>query len=280
MSTEREFTVAIYANEYKQICAWVLKQQSLETGGDLFGLWSGDHSAVIQLVLGPGRNCQRAAHSFYQDVGYLEKVGSNLTGTEGVCHIGEWHSHHTIGLKRPSGGDERTVWTNMPTYGLSRFILFIANIETRSYEREAVSVGCFLFEFVNGTNRKLDVLQGKFHLLANESPFRSKCLSVLEKEAECLNRNEEVESLDLTAMHTGSNMDAQRPVMGIQEPRKRRKPRKSRKHKGEDVRVDIKKSTEAIKTREEPETKNKNEEGTLFRIVSRIRRRCPFCALL
>lgn len=281
MSTEREFTVAIYANEYKQICAWVWKQQSLETGGDLFGLWSDDHSAVIQLVLGPGSDCQRAAHSFYQDVGYLEKVGTNLTGKEGVCHIGEWHSHHTIGLKRPSGGDERTVWTNMPTYGLSRFILFIANIETRSYEREAVSVGCFLFEFVKGTNQKLDVLQGKFHLLPNESPFRSKYLSVLEKEAECLNGNEELKSLEV--MHTGREMDDQRPVMCIhskpKKPRKSRKPSKSRKHKGGDVRVDVK-SSKRSRSGEEPETKNKSEEGTLFRIVSPIRRRCPFCALL
>ena len=271
MSTKREFTVAIYAHEYKQICAWVLKHQSLETGGDLFGLWSDDHSAVIQLVLGPGRNCQRAAHSFYQDVAYLEKVGSNLTGKEGVCHIGEWHSHHTIGLKRPSGGDERTVWTNMPKYGLSRFLLFIANIETQSHGCEAVSVGCFLFEFVKGTNRRLEVLQGNFHLLPNESPFRSKCLSVLEKEAECLNRNEDVESLKV--MGTGRNMENQRPVMGCQ------KPRKPRKHKGSAVRVDVK-TKKRLKRGEESETKNENDEGMLFRIVNGIRRHCPFCALL
>ena len=263
MSTKREFTVAIYANEYKQICAWVLKHQSLETGGDLFGLWSDADSAVIQLVLGPGKNCQRATHSFYQDVAYLEKVGSNLTDNDGVCHIGEWHSHHTIGLKRPSGGDERTVWTNMPKYGLSRFLLFIANIETRSYRCEAVSVGCFLFEFVKGTNQKLEVLQGKFHLLPNESPFRSKCLSVLKKGAECLNQNEDVKSLKI--INTGRNME--RPVMGGQ------KPRKPRKHKGRTVK--------RLKHGDGPETVNENEEeGMLFRIVNEIRRRCPFCVLL
>ena len=271
MSTKREFTVAIYANEYQQICAWVLKQQSLETGGDLFGLWSDDHSAVIQLVLGPGRNCRRASHSFYQDVAYMEKVGCNLTNQEGVCHIGEWHSHHTIGLKRPSGGDERTVWTNMPKYGLSRFLLFIANIETQSYGCETVSVGCFLFEFVKGTNQKLEVLQGKFHLLPNESPFRSKCLSIIEKEAECLNRNEDVKSLE--RMPIGRNMDDQRPVMGSQ------KPKKAHKHKGGAVRVDVK-TSKWLKCGEEPETQNENEEGMGFRIVNEIRRRCPFCALL
>ena len=263
MSTKREFTVAIYANEYKEICAWVLKNQSLETGGDLFGLWSDDHSAVIQLVLGPGKNCQRTAHSFYQDVEYLEKAGSNLTGREGVCHIGEWHSHHTIGLKRPSGGDEQTVWTNMPKYGLSRFLLFIANIETQSYGCEAVSVGCFLFEFVKGTNQKLQVLEGKFHLLPNESPFRSKCLSVLQKGAECLNRNEDVKSLEVT---TGTIMLIERPVMS----NKRKKPYK---HKEETPR-------KRRKHNKEQGARNENEGGRLFRIFNEIKRRCPVCELL
>ena len=213
MSTEKTFTVAIYANEYKQICAWVLKNQTLETGGDLFGLWSDDDSAVIQLVLGPGRNCARAAHSFYQDVAYLEKVGSNLTSKEGLCHIGEWHSHHTIGLKQPRGGDQRTVWTNMPQYNLRRFLLFIANIEPKaSYGEDAVSVGCFLFE-ETGTNRKM--LQGNFNLLPKESPFRSKCLLVLpclQEGAECMNEDEEVASI-LEMRQTSSPQNTERPLI-------------------------------------------------------------------
>ena len=220
MSRDRKFTVAIYANEYKQLCAWVLKNLTLETGGDLFGLWSSDHCAVVQLVLSPGKNCQRAPHSFYQDIQYLEKVGSELTGKEGVCHIGEWHSHHTIGLKRPSGGDEGTVWRNMPTYGLSRFLLFIANIESRSQ----VSVGCFLFEFKKGTQQKLPVLQGNFHLLPDESPFRSKCLSVVKEGAEYINSAEEIASL--AEVPTGAAVEnTTRPVMQPSQSRKRRRPR-------------------------------------------------------
>ena len=267
MSKKREFTVAIYANEYREICAWVLKNQRLETGGDLFGLWSDDHSAVIQLVLGPGENCQRAVHSFYQDVEYLEKVGSNLTGKEGVCHIGEWHSHHTIGLKRPSGGDERTVWTNMPKYGLNRFLLFIANIETQIYGGDAVSVGCFLFEFEKGTTRQLEVLQGKFHLLPNESPFRSKCVRVLETGAECLNRREELKSLEVA---TGTIMPSERPVMTSSEPRKPRK----------DKEVTVDNKQRKRKRDEERGHEHKNEGGRLFRIVNEMKRRCPICELL
>ena len=215
----KEFKVAIYANEYKQICAWVLKNEVLETGGDLFGLWSSDHTAVVQLVLGPGKDCRRAEHSFYQDVDYLEEVGSHLTEKEGVCHIGEWHSHHTIGLNRPSGGDEGTVWRNMPRYGLRRFLLFIANIE----QQTAVSIGCFLFEFDGETNRKLPVMQGTFHLLPNESPFRSKRLNVLRKGSEDMNSDEEVSLLqEKTAEET--EKDVTRPGFVVLPSRKRRGP--------------------------------------------------------
>ena len=198
----------ISSHEYKQICAWVLKFRNSETGGDLFGLWSDKRSAVVHFVLGPGRECQRGTHSFYQDVSYLENVGSYLTHSEGLCHIGEWHSHHVIGLKRPSGGDKQTVWSNMPTYGLSRFLLFIANIEPSTHE---VSIGCFLFEFSPETNRKqLPPLPGKFVLLPSESPFRSRCQhsevqlphqlitpSCFEDEAESLNTATEISHLEV-----------------------------------------------------------------------------------
>ena len=246
MSSQGEFRVAIYASEYKQICAWVLKERSLETGGDLFGLWNNDHTAVIQLVLGPGKDCQRTSGSFYQDVKYLEKVGSHLTSKEGLCHIGEWHSHHTIGLKRPSGGDERTVWTNMPKYGLSRFLLFIANIENRDL---SASAGCFLFEFEKNTNKRKPVRQGKFVLLKNESPFRSRCHDVFAEDAECLNQKEKVGLLELSKK--AISVPKERPVVTQRQPF-------------------------------DEERGGGNEDGRLS-ILYEIRRRCPFqfrCVLL
>lgn len=254
----REFTVAIYANEYKQICAWVLENAVLETGGDLFGLWSGDHGAVIQLVLGPGQNCRRTSTSFYQDVDYLEKVGSHLTEKEGVCHIGEWHSHHTIGLKRPSGGDEGTVWRNMPGYGLGRFLLFIANIEPPS--RSGVSVGCFLFEFEGGTNRKLPVIQANFRLLPNESPFRSKYLNILRNGSEVNNSEAKISSFTVA--------DGSKKMRPVMQSRGRKRRSTSQNEDQEQV------------------TPNKNEGEVRVEIAGKnvaaneIKRRCPFCVIV
>ena len=185
-SQRGDFNVVIYESDYKQLCTWVLKKTNIETGGDLFGLWADKHTAVIQFVAGPGQNCQRSSVSFYQDINYLGKIGEHMTKSEGVCHIGEWHSHHQLGLARPSGGDENTVWNNMPTYNLKRFVIFIANLEQLRKDSYNVNIGCFLFELesVNGKEKQLPVLQGTFKILKNENPLNTKLLGKRDEGAE------------------------------------------------------------------------------------------------
>ena len=185
-SQRGNFNVVIYESDYKQLCAWVLKKTDIETGGDLFGLWADKHTAVIQFVVGPGQNCRRSSVSFYQDINYLEKTGEHMTLREGVCHIGEWHSHHQLGLARPSGGDENTVWNNMPTYNLKRFVIFIANLEQLRKDSYNVNIGCFLFELesVNGKEKQLPVLQGTFKILQKENPLNRKLLRKRDEGAE------------------------------------------------------------------------------------------------
>ena len=186
------FKVYIYDEEYKKIQAWVSEYQNIETGGDLFGLWLDDTTAVVQLVLGPGQKCKRTSVSFFQDLDYLKHVGDLLTNEEGLCHIGEWHSHHTLGLTRPSGGDENTVWSNMGRYKLHRFFLFIATITGPN-----VGVKCFQFDTTNqpaATHQysvrqwsHWNVPEGNFQLMKGGSPFRSKLRGKLEIGAEVPN---------------------------------------------------------------------------------------------
>ena len=182
----QKFTVYINEGEKHQIEEWVKIWPNTETGGDLFGAWIDDHTAVVQFVLGPGRNCSRTGASFYQHVDYLRDAGSYLTQQHGLCNIGQWHSHHQLGLTRPSGGDENTVWSNMPKLGLNRYIVFIATITggSRSYypynygdyygsssnEDLQVNINPYLFEIKNG--RRMGVLQGSFEDMKYNSPFR------------------------------------------------------------------------------------------------------------
>ena len=122
--------------------------------------------------------------SFFQDTEYLGNKGRQLTQEYGLCHIGEWHSHHTLGLARPSAGDESTVWHHMPSNGFRRFIVFIANIDRGESGRSHayrpsigrenwVGLGCFLFVVKDTvTWERCDMLQGSFKVIHGQSFYR------------------------------------------------------------------------------------------------------------
>ena len=95
---------------------------------------------------------------------YLREAGTYLTNKHGLCNVGQWHSHHRMRLFKPSGGDENTVWRNMPRLGLNRFIVFIANITDR------VTINCFLFQIKDG--QQFSLKEGKIEDLKGDSPFR------------------------------------------------------------------------------------------------------------
>lgn len=159
----------IYKDDLEDIKDWVMQKGDIETGGDLFGLWWDKHNVVVQFVLGPGKNVRRTATSFYQDTEYLHIVGDYITRKQGLCNLGQWHSHHTLNLPRPSTGDENTVWSNMPCLGMERYVVFIATINDSqtSVNKNSVHVNCFLFEIENET--KLPVLEGEICVMGQHS---------------------------------------------------------------------------------------------------------------
>ena len=110
------------------MCTEVYKHQHNETGGNLFGLWTTSGSAVIHVVLGPGKNCRRTETSFHQDIEYMHRVGRFVNDNYMFCHIGEWHSHHSLAIKKPSTGDEQTVRCNFPE-SVAKFLVVFATIK-------------------------------------------------------------------------------------------------------------------------------------------------------
>ena len=159
-----KFTAYVYEKDLRKIQELVQPHPNIETGGDLFGLWQDERTVIIQRFIGPGEKCKRTPTSFHQDVEYLHRVGSLITAEEGLCNVGEWHSHHQIGMPDPSAADRRTVFSNMPHLGLERFVLFIATIEKagfngkkRTQEVKPDQIKLRPFLFINSTQ---DVLKG------------------------------------------------------------------------------------------------------------------------
>ena len=111
------------------MCTEVYRHQHIETGGNLFGLWTTWGNAVIDVVLGPGKNCRRTTTSFHQDIEYMHRVGRFVNDNYMLCHIGEWHSHHNLSLNKPTSADEQTIRHNFPQ-GVTKFLVIFANIKS------------------------------------------------------------------------------------------------------------------------------------------------------
>ena len=120
----------MFKNDYDTLRTEVYKHPQSETGGNLFGQWTTSGSAVIHVVLGPGQHCRRTDTSFEQDMAYMKRVGRFVKDCYSLCHIGEWRSHHSLSLNKPSAEEEHHVRRTFPQ-GMSKFLVVIANIENR-----------------------------------------------------------------------------------------------------------------------------------------------------
>jgi hypothetical protein len=152
----------IYEGELNYLSRCVLDYPNIETGGDLFGFWTHSGFPVVQYVIGPGKDSNHAYAFFNQDEAYLQEMGDLLREQHGLQHIGEWHSHHRIGLAEPSGHDISTVRKALNEYHLHRFYLVIANIRQGS-----TTINGFMFQQENPQH---DV--GAWVVLPGESPIR------------------------------------------------------------------------------------------------------------
>lgn len=120
-----------YESELEHMAACMAEHPNLETGGDLFGLWTHDGAPVVMLATGPGLRARHYATSFYQDAAFLENTHQDIHNRHGLVNLGGWHSHHHIGLDQPSGGDLQTVWSGLAETRWPRFLLAIGNFPER-----------------------------------------------------------------------------------------------------------------------------------------------------
>ena len=121
----------IFKSERDYISSCILDYPDIETGGQLFGYWTETGVPVVMYAIGPGRNANHQKTFFNQDINYLVDVGGELRHRFGLHHIGEWHSHHKLGLARPSGHDAHTMISTIREKNLGKFLLCIGNCDER-----------------------------------------------------------------------------------------------------------------------------------------------------
>lgn len=158
----------IYKSEYQYLGLCILERPNIETGGQLFGHWTSCGTPVISYVIGPGPNALHKNAFFKQDIDYLENVGQILHDRFGLHHIGEWHSHHRLGLDSPSSYDIKTMTTCVKRRQLGRSLLLIGTCED-----DSASVQPFVCDDVRCAALDFDVID-------SASPVRAEIDRVLE----------------------------------------------------------------------------------------------------
>lgn len=154
--------IIIYQGELDYLSKCILEYSHLETGGNLFGLRTPFGIPFIQYVIGPGPEAYRHETQFRQDFEFLDKQADKLIEEHALHHIGTWHSHHSLNLDHPSGGDVNSTLSGMKECRLSSFLLLIGN-----YRNGCSSVNAFRFHSDNSIQKL------KWVILPGESPIRT-----------------------------------------------------------------------------------------------------------
>lgn len=149
----KERTLLVYESELRALGADAVHWRG-ETGGDLFGLWSGTPIVYLATQAGPGA-VRETAH-FRLDVGYLRELSVELATNWGLRYFGDWHSHHRLGLKEPSGGDRSRIVRLGDRNDFSMMAEIIVTlssenppiVEVHAYGYRLPSVDAFLLELV------------------------------------------------------------------------------------------------------------------------------------
>ena len=133
--------VIIPRSEMEFISRCIQDYDGRETGGQMWGHRTEDGTPVIDFVSGPGPMARHNTTSFFQDEENFHKVDDVASGRYNLEHIGEWHSHHRMGLRHPSGGDVSTMCNALARTGKGHMLVCIGNLN----DDGTTSVGAFLF---------------------------------------------------------------------------------------------------------------------------------------
>ena len=100
--------IVIFQSELQAIAGLAATAGAIETGGDLYGLFSHARRPVITLAVPAGPKAIHDHAYFQQDIEYTKQTANMLRQRYAIQYIGNHHSHHTLEIKGLSGGDVRS----------------------------------------------------------------------------------------------------------------------------------------------------------------------------
>ena len=156
----------IYQSEFDYISRCILDYPDIETGGQLFGFLTEYGVPVVCYAIGPGPRANHQVAFFNQDTSYLQSFYNEVSRKYGLRYIGEWHSHHQLGLAKPSGHDASTIVNGINRSHFRHFLLCIGNCNNQGTRS---SLNAFTFHI----NNPYSYSHVPWKIINIESPYRN-----------------------------------------------------------------------------------------------------------
>lgn len=120
--------VLMHSSEIEVIRRITAEWGGTETGGHLYGAYTGSRTPIVMLATPPGPKATHSTATFFQDINYFRRCNEVIYKRFGLCFIGRWHSHSYLGLRRPSMGDIASASSIMAKNCVPTFVELITTI--------------------------------------------------------------------------------------------------------------------------------------------------------
>ena len=121
--------ILLYESEAIRIAKYAQPSTRIEIGGDLLGFYEPSGSPLVFVASGPGPAARRDATHFQQDPQYQATIFNHLASKFRLFYVGDWHSHHSLGLSEPSGSDDAKLQDLSAKNGWPRLFSVIVQTE-------------------------------------------------------------------------------------------------------------------------------------------------------
>lgn len=132
-----------YPSELIKIEQETMRCNGIETGGMLFGHITRTDIMCVDLITVASKRAKRGVTMFEGDAHDDAILSNSIIDGYGIESFGSWHSHHRLGLDRPSAGDVATMrshFAQLPD-AINKFVMIIATIN----DNDHVVVNPYLF---------------------------------------------------------------------------------------------------------------------------------------
>ena len=140
---KRPYYITIYQDVLNYIAAVSLKWGCIETGGELYGLFTHAGRFVIMLATPPGENSIHEKSHFRPDIEFLVENNKYIRESYGLQYLGAYHSHHLLGLNSPSSIDDKNTHKTARRNNYRKLVQFILTFQHKTYSEntaQAISV--------------------------------------------------------------------------------------------------------------------------------------------